>query len=60
MLSTINFNNQFLFKTNKINDISANNRLSAKFDAKIPITKHTPEMLFGFCRIIPQFSSNRR
>ena len=59
MLPTINFYDQFPFKTYKINDVGTDNRLSAEFDAKIPGTKYTPEMLFSFCRVIPQFSGNR-
>ena len=60
MLPTIDFYDQFPFKTYKINDVGTDNRLSAEFDAKIPGTKYTPKMLFSFCRVIPQFSGNRR
>ena len=59
MLPTINFYDQFIFKTYEINDVGTNDHLSAKFDAKIPGAKYTPEMLFSFCRVIPQFSGNR-
>jgi len=60
MLSTIKFNYDLPFKTHKIHDMSANDGLPPKFNAKIIETKHIPKTLFGFRKIVSQFSGRRR
>jgi len=50
MLAAIRFNNQSLFKADKINDIFPYGGLSSKFAAKqLSVSNLPPESLFSIC-----------
>jgi hypothetical protein len=52
MLSAVNFNDQSLLQTDKINDAGSDGTLPAKFvPVKLAQTKMMPKQAFRVCRI---------
>jgi hypothetical protein len=58
MLTPVEFNDDFLFKRNKIDNISFDRLLAAEFDASyLPISQVPPEQSFNLCAAVAQFTS---